>query len=911
MSCEKSSNESNLIVANENLIFSKLHLPTLPPNFVKRPQLLERLHEGFNYKLILVSAAAGYGKTTLLADWCNGLKKQKLPQKDIVWFTVDEIDNDPFLFWTHILTAVDLIWKGIKEDVSLSLQLIQSKSVEQFLTVLINYLSHIVSQPSSAQKHYVLVFDNYHLIHNKEIHKSLSFLIDLIPSEIHLVISTQVTPQLPLARFRARNQLLELTASDLMFSHEEASIFLNEKMGLTLSTEEISALQDYVEGWIIGLQLSALSIRENIRKTKAGNRYGNRYIEEFLLSEVFDGLTEEITNFLLETSNFTCFNSALYDSIKKTNHSQSLIEQLELLNLFIIPLDNDGDWYRYHHFFRDFLQKRFKAYRPLQETDLHLRASKWFEKNGFMSEAIEQALCANDIDYIVHLISSVGNLPYHQDIYAIYKWLKKIPTATIRANQALSKLAAWTFIYLGCPKDSSEWFTHELPLEEDKAGHTRIETECIEALGASLSGNYDLGIQLCNKLLDEFEESSNQNMWMQCLLFHSLGESYERVGCLEKAEKMYMQARIISELDGSVQVSLFCSYELGLMQYLHGNLRHAVETYQQALKDSTTNSFAGGLYSGLGRVQLEWNNIEQAAFNIGKAVKILSLSGNIDMLLEAYIAQVQLLMAQQKHAEASELIMKAVYIADNNIIPRGVDLQVLVCQARLALVRGNVFQAEKIEKRLASKVSALDITNFLSWQCVRVRILMAENKMEEALELLSELSLKADKGKLVSVLLEMMVLKVICFQALRKKSQAMIQLIEALKLAAKQGYIRVFLNEGNTIGMLLYEILYDRRTDQVSSIFKKSLLQAFVKAIPTLETQSETVNTLNSLNEPLTERELEILTLLNQGMSRQEISEYLKITINTAKSHIKNIYNKLEVHNRSDLFRASVENKLS
>src|SRR5205809_3403675 len=410
------------------ILATKLYLPPLRPHVVSRPRLLERLNEGLHRKLILISAPAGFGKTTLISEWVEGI------ERPTAWLSLDEGDNDPTRFLTCLVAALQTIAATIGEGVLGVLQSSQPPPSEAILTALLN---EITTLPDN----FVLVLDDYHVIDAKPVDMALTYLVEHLPLQMHLVIATREDPQLPLARLRARGHLTELRAADLRFTASEAAEFLNQIMGLSLSAADIAALEDHTEGWIAGLQLAALSMQGHqdvpgFIRAFAGD---HRYIVDYLVEEVLQRQPESIRRFLLQTSILERLNGPLCDAVTGQQGGSAQLDAFERGNFFVVPLDDQRHWYRYHHLFAEVLCAHLMAERPDQVSTLHRRASEWYEQNGSAADAIRHALAAKDFERAAGLIElAVPAMLRSRQEAALLGWLKALPDELVHVRPVLS-----------------------------------------------------------------------------------------------------------------------------------------------------------------------------------------------------------------------------------------------------------------------------------------------------------------------------------------------------------------------------------------------------------------------------------------------------------------------------------------
>ena len=426
---------AGLTVATSPLLETKLYIPKWRPSLVSRPRLIERLDQGIERKLTLVSAPPGFGKTTVLTEWLAAAPSGGRPA---AWVSVDQSDNDPALFWAYLITAVQTVQSGVGESALSLLHSPQPPPIESVLTTLINEINAI-------QDDFALILDDYHVIDAQPVHGSIAFLLDHLPPQMHLIISGRADPPLPLSRLRGRGELTELRASDLRFTSDEAAAFLNEVMDLDLVADDVAALEARTEGWIAGLQLAALSMRgrEDVPGFISAFAGDDRYIVDYLVEEVLQRQPERVRSFLLQTSILDRLSGPLCDAVTDQEGSKGMLEALERANLFVVPLDNMRQWYRYHHLFADVLRAHSMEEQPDRVPTLHRRAAAWFEENGVAAGAIEQARAAGDHETVARLLAA--NYEEFERIgqhASISSWSASLPEEMVRNRPRLALIHA-------------------------------------------------------------------------------------------------------------------------------------------------------------------------------------------------------------------------------------------------------------------------------------------------------------------------------------------------------------------------------------------------------------------------------------------------------------------------------------
>ena len=427
------------------LLQTKLFVPRSRRGLVPRPRLTEHLDRGAASKLMLVSAPAGFGKTTLLAEWLLAGPARPTNEPSAAWLSVDRGDNDPATFWTYVIAALQTVAPGVGADTLTLLQEPQQTPIEAVLTTLLNDLGAIASD-------IVLVLDDYHVIDSRDVQDGMAFLLDHLPPRVHLVIAGRADPDLPLARLRARGELIEVRAAELRFTPDEAAAYLNEMMGLALTAQDVAALEGRTEGWIAALQLAALSIqgRDDVPGFIAGFAGDDRYIVDYLAEEVLQRLPEHVQDFLLQTSILDRLSGPLCDAVTGQGGGKAMLEALERGNLFVVTLDDRRRWYRYHHLFAEVLQARLQDEQHHHVPDLHRRASAWYEQNGEQSVAIRHALAAKDFERAADLVElAVPAMRRGRQEAALRGWVEVLPDDLIRVRPVLSVAYAGVLLLSG------------------------------------------------------------------------------------------------------------------------------------------------------------------------------------------------------------------------------------------------------------------------------------------------------------------------------------------------------------------------------------------------------------------------------------------------------------------------------
>lgn len=879
-----------------SLLKTKLYIPTARSELVSRPHLVERLKEGFRRgrKLTLISAPAGYGKTTLLGEWIACSE----PRLRVAWVSLDKGDNDPARFWSYVVAAFQTVQADIGEIAQTAFQSPRPLAIEPVLTGLLN---QIAEWPDP----FVLVLDDYHVIKAPAIHEALSFLLEHMPPQMHLVLATRADPPLPIPRLRGRGQLSELYQSDLRFRSEEIAQFLDRVVGLTLSAEDIAALERRTEGWIAGLQMAAISMRgrDDISGFVRAFAGSHRYIIDYLGEEVLRQQGRDVQAFLLQTAILDRLSGALCDAVigargPSEEHpdadSQSVLEHLERNNLFIVSLDDRRQWYRYHPLFGHLLRQRLQRERRDQVPELHRRASRWYEQNGLISEAVSHALAAGDDEQAARLIEQGAWATLARcEMMTLLNWLDVLPRDLVRARPQLVILRAWALAIMG------RWDDVEVCLSDAALASLPSQVAAVRAYVSGVRGDVPRTIELARQALEQLPE---ENPFLRSRVALSQGIAYLSKGRPVDAHRALTEAIALGRATGETYMILDAMMTLGHVQEMHGLLRQAVETHRQALRLAAEQGgglapVAGMAYVGIAEVLYEWNDLDGALRHALEGVRLTGLGGFTSYRIAGSIQAAKVHQARGNVDRALEVVRGAEKLAQkhNYAYMKGVSARLRV---RLWVAQGDLEAACRWarEHRLGP-AQELDLAREVE-QIAVARALLASapsqgragnGEIGEAIELLARLQRGAESAGRVKREIEVLALQALALWTQANLDRALPALERALSLAEPEGYVRTFVDEGEPMAQLLRSAL----SRGIAPNYVARLLAAFGQEVERASPGME------SLVEPLSERETEVLRLVVAGLSNPEIAEELVVAVSTVKSHINSIYGKLGVERRT------------
>jgi LuxR family maltose regulon positive regulatory protein len=878
------------------ILATKLYIPPPRSKIVPRPRLLKRLNEGLSAscKLTLISASAGFGKTTLVSEWIAGCGRP------VAWLSLDDGDNDPASFLIYLVAALKKIKVEVGAGLLEALQAPQPPSTESILTALLNEIA-------AFPDHFILILDDYHVIDSKLVDEALSFLLEHLPPRMHLVIATREDPHLPLARLRSRGQLTELRAADLRFTPAESAGFLNQVMGLNLSTEDIATLEARTEGWIAGLQLAAISMQGHSDTTGFIKSFtgSHHFVLDYLVEEVLQQQPESIQTFLLRTSILDRMCGSLCDAVLGSSSASGheTLEYLERANLFIVPLDNERRWYRYHHLFAELLRQRLhqSASSGNEEggvAEYHIRASQWYEDNGLEIEAFQHAAAANDIERAERLIQGKG-IPLHfrGAVAAILGWLASLPKTVLDARPSLCVRYATLSLVTGQTTGVEERLqTAEAAIADSLQGaepddRTRDLIGQIAAARATLALTRYQPEAMITQARRALEYLPPDSLFSRIRAIWTMGFAYQVQGDRTAASQAYTEAVAISQASGNIRMAIVATISLGAIQELENHLYQAAKTFRIGLQlaGDHPQPFENEAHLGLARIFYQWNDL-QAAEQHGQ--QGLQLARQYDRVIDRYILS-EVFLARLKLARgdvagaAAMLAETAQSVRQNSFMHRIPD--VAAQQVIVLLRQGDLPAAAHLAQ-----------TSDLPFSQARVHL--AQGDPSAALALLSPLRQQMEAKDWQDERLKVMVLQAVALHTQGEKGKAVQLLGEALVLAEPGGFIRLFVDEGEPMAQLLREAA----SHGVIPDYIGKLLAAF-EAEKRKSEDKPALSPAQPIIEPLSQRELEILKLIAQGLSNREIGERLFLALDTVKGHNRKIFDKLQVQSRTEAIARSRE----
>ncbi len=866
------------------LLATKLFIPQVSPSLVVRPRLMQQLQDVLNNRLTLVSAPAGFGKTTILSQW---IQENRVPT---TWLSLEEAENDPARFWDYFIGALRKLSPSIGEKALSLLHSSQPVPIESTLTVLVNDIADV-------QEDFVFVLDDYHVIESETVDKGITFLLDHLPPKMHLVIATREDPPLPLARFRGKGVILEIGADDLRFNREETSSLLQTLLGLELSPEDVRAINTRAEGWVVGLKMAALSLgkQKDIKQSIAAFTGSQRYVMDYLMDEVLRQQPTLLRDFLLKTSILDGLNGPLCDAVTQRTGGDGTLVYLEKANLFIIPLDESRELYRYHHLFAELLRHQLDLeYGKETVSELHRKASQWYQDNKLPHSAINHALAAKDWARAMALIGRSDVLVPLMRTQTLLNWLQRIPEDILRTNIERYINYIWTL------EGTGQYVTAERCL--DYLDTVTTEGSYLKGSIANLRASIALGKgdiphaeEYAQKALSLSDTSAfNEQAVASVVLGATLslqGRNNEAESFLRKSAELFQH---VGQASNIVQSLTW----LGTALFGQGKLYEAVETYKQVIELAGEDPATGMAHLGLGSMYYQWNDLAAAVKQIQQAVELSQLSKNWG-LENAYFSLARTLAASGDFDGALKTLQDADFLRSRRSFSASSQATSAANHAAITLLLGE----KEAASRLIGDLAESDILQLLTVSISVVRLFWSKKDRKVVAVKAETLREQYQKQKNLAAVACIRII-----QALDSlgPDNPLDCLSEALSICKSANAIRVFVDIGAEIVPLLKQA------------FSQNIEPAFARKLVTIieaEEQQRQVKKGKGVPIPRTSeflslRELEVLQLASTGLSNNQIAEKLIISLSTAKSHIHNITQKLGARNRTQAIARARELKL-
>ena len=861
------------------LLATKLFAPPPPLRVMERQRLMQRLDAGLQGKLTLVCAPAGFGKSTLLGAWVQACEQPS------AWLSLDEGDQDPNQFAAYLTASLRSVSADLGDG---ALALAQARPRPPPETVLI----HLINRLAMRRGRLVLVLDDYQFASGPEVDALLAFLIDNQPAPLHLIVISREVPAIPMARLRSRGQVLDLGPQDLRFAAEETRLFLNHAMALGLTDPQIQALDARTEGWPAGLQMAAASLaRQSDADSFIRSFTGSHGLaQDYLLEEVFQRLPEGVQSFLMRTSILGSMCPELCDAVLQTEGGREALRNLDLGNLFIVPLDEERRWFRYHHLFGAMLQQRLRATEAV--APLHLRASAWYENQGMVSQALRHAVAAGDASRAFQVVQGNGMpLYFLEDAEPVLQWLQDQPPAYLNALPPLWLVLAWSYLATSQHSRMRAPIIGAEAAIELAAGHPayrnwRGEWHAVRAWEA---------VALCDPVAIEREATlalewlSEDQVAVRITAQCALGVAHQFSGDRVAAKRVYSAVVSMAESCGNRMFTIVACIALGHLQEDDNHLHLAARTYGRALQvlGDQPHLVACEVHLGLARIHYQWNDVGAASMHAEKSSRLAALL-ECDSALGADTLRAKILLARAEADAALALLTEASTAAQTRN-QQGGRLAIAEAQVQALLQTGEVIAASQI-----AQTQALPLAH--AW------VLLARGQALQAHEYLTAFLDASRATASVSEILRALLLDALALDAYDPSEAALAVLEEAMALAEPQCCVRAFVDLGGPMQRLLTKVTHGPRPRYTAMLLEamQEQLAAMVPAAPPPEAVDQAPATIRALADPLSPRELQILTLICKGLSNQEIGQQVFVSLSTVKWHNQNIFDKLNVQRRTE-----------
>jgi len=911
-----------------NLLATKLRIPSIPHQRVIRSRLTQKLNEGLeaDRQIVLVSAPAGFGKTTCVIEWINDLR---MP---VAWLSLDAADDDPGKFFPYLIAALQGVDEAIGAEIASVLRSGEVPPADVISAAIINDVL-------CYGRRFLLVFDDFHVIQDKLILETIEKLATNLPEIMFMTFIGREDPALSLARLRAHNKVTEIRAAELRFNHDEVNVFLNETMNLGLSTLDVISLEDQTEGWIVGLQLAGLSIRD--KKDPSGFiaelKGSRRFILNYLAEEVLDRQSEDIRRFLLHTSILDRFTSDLCNAITGLSNSHFILEQLCRANLFLIPLDEEQTWFRYHHLFADLLRDLQNKLDKNATIELHKRAGRWYEQAGLISEAVYHFLAARDYPAAVKLIENNASEMLIQGYSkTVETWLNALPAEfslhSPRANMAFVLM----YLMRGAFSQIPLYMARLQAIFSDAATEmfdplVKAEWLVIQSYFFSAQGQVNEALLFANQAL---EMTSEDDGLIKALAYNSLASAYHTIHDFDRSIDACQKAIEYGRKTGNFNTEMIGISILVQIAFQLGRYRLAFKTAQEGIRRVESlgiqSPISAAVYGGLGQAYYKWCEVDKAHGYFNKAIHASNLSGYSDAEI-GYGINLSRLYQMAGDLEAANRELQKAIERMNITAPAWVRPEVISQQVRIYLAQGRLddaevalsgegFNPDDILERFASgdelKITFGDgelYNSVLRFLLYKGYIRHGEDKIfRDAITFADRLIEKALRTQYIPIALEALLLRAQVNAAMQNTQASLCDVARVLELAEPEGDISIFLEEGQSIREILAQLLKQDRLHNINKKYVQRILEAQAKIgaakepqanhfahNPLIEFNPSMSDNSDQVLESLSRRELEVLRLINDGYSNQEIAEKLTLSLHTVKKHVSNIFIKLGATSRT------------
>ena len=842
---------------------TRIYIPSERPGLVSRPRLVGRLQDGLDCDLIMISAPAGFGKTTLLSEWIH---RSQQPVR-IAWFSLEGGDNDPVRFWAYFIAALKTLKPEAGETTLELLRSPQPLPIVSVLTPLINDLVDVYED-------FFLVLDDYHFIQSQVIHDGVTFLLEHMPPRLHLILTTRMYPPLPLNRFRGKGTLFEIGADDLRFTLEEAIDLFKELNSPDIRVEDMEALNIRTEGWVVGLKMAALSMQKekDMAAFITGFTGSQRYIMDYLIEEVLQQQPPEIQDFLLKTSVLERLNGGLCDAVTGNNKGREILISLEKSNLFVVPLDKSREWYRYEHLFSELLRHRLEIDLG-EETveELQRRASRWYEGNGFQENAIDHALRARDWKRALGLIVASKPISTYGGL-TTYNWLHQIPHEVLLDHPFACSCYGWALTMIGQYHAAENFLDNlEKSITNNPQLNCSIAVIRTQIASSRLDPRTEEYARTALSLLSEDDDAT------RATVYFSLGGYLMHTRRYNEAEPLLTQTYKINQRTGGTTITSLATLALIAMQ--RGKLHQAEEMFRQAINMAKRHPFTAIAHEYLSIVYYMWNDLEAALTELERALALNP--GGPSVLGPIYLYTVLVRLAQGDMEAAAEALEKAdeIFVRDEaNPQERG---RVIGYHLALALEQGN----DEAASRWLDKLSEYE--DLFLCDVPTIAMHRQHKQWGEAIE--ERLDAEYERYRREGLQFYLIPVRIEQAVVSSNPEKALVFLDEALAMGRPEGFIRMFVDWGVTLVPLLRETI----SRGIEPEYAGRLLRIIE------EEQLRPQRPASVSPETLSDRELEVLPLLAAGLSNRQIAARLFISTGTAKTHVHNILQKLQVSGRT------------